>query len=101
MGKPYERQREIAAIIGEAVTETGDTKTLAGSAAGEHLNRTKIGSPDTREVAEVRHIGKAIFQHRARKRLDFGKRRRLPIERCSGNAERFDTAANRYITHGA
>jgi hypothetical protein len=88
-----ELQREIAAIIVESASQTGDGEGLAGGSSdkdvdGNRPSWVRLVSEDLREVAMIRHSGEAVVQNSGRKGVNLGEPRRLPAERVPSHRRR-------------
>ena len=91
--RPAEFFPEPAPRAFEACAFPGERDVLTGEAAAEEVDRFVNGPPvDAGDVAEVRHVGPVLGQHRAGVGIDLAEERLLPFQPAAREGEAADAA---------
>lgn len=103
IGDLAESQGQIAARIVKRAAQAGNGKRLARRPSREHVGRFHFPGQhkpgDRGHVAEVRHVGVVVREHRAGEGLNLGEPCGLPAQRMPCNGCGLNAAANRTEAH--
>jgi hypothetical protein len=88
------REHEVSSRVFEALAETRDAEGLAGGSSDKKLNWFIRPLLEFGHIAEVRHVGVVVREHRRRERFDLAERHRLPAEWVPCDGCGFDAAAD-------
>ena len=101
MSKSAKLKGEVATVVVQTASETGDRETLAGCPADEEVDASILVLSYRGEVAVQRHVRVVILQDGAGECFDFGKECRLPAKRVPCGGCGFDAAAHGTVPHCA
>jgi hypothetical protein len=94
VSKAKKLKGQVATVVCQSRSEPGDAERLAGGSSDKKVNWFIRPLLEFGHVAEVRHVGVVVREHRRRERFDFAERHRLPAERVPCNGRGFDAAAD-------
>ena len=103
MSKAAKLKGEVATLVVQAASQSGDGEGLAGGAAHENVNWAcggRLGAElVTGHISIVGCVGVVVCQHGGREFLNLGKPGGRPAQRVPGGGGGFDAAAYRSVFH--